>query len=496
MNLWYLCERQSLQVNYCPCTKMSSVSPVKVFISYAHEDQKLMLALEKHLSALKRGVKIKIWNDRMITPGNDWEKDISDELSQSDIVVFLVSSNFAASDFIWDKEVPKALEREKKKECKVVPILLRPFFYEDTILAKKAMLPKNAKNNIVPVVEWRPPDKAFESVVRELKKVIEEIKKNKAETAKSIFVTPPDESSFTLKDIWSKMPLKKGTEAIRDIHQINREAAFGKVLQTLEDPAYNGHNLFYFITSCTTQSPDNLANRLFNHFYTKFDKYKCSADDFNIIKPYYLKIRDCPKSTWDTFWHHFIDNLGYSPSDADADFATFVKKAPELTHPFTRSPFFCRLVDIEWTNTSDMGEHLKYIVHQFSMLPRSAHKFVFFFLIELNDLHNCYCFPDNDVTKKFQKIKTFCSIDYDYEVRPYLSLIEILDYVKETDLKSWLNSLLDWPRERTLDAYFQMLLSALLKELNKKELSVYKKHKAFNMEQLVIMQRFAYPFIK
>lgn len=46
-------------------------APLEVFISYAHEDEKLREELGKHLSLLQRNGVITAWHDRLIGPGQE-----------------------------------------------------------------------------------------------------------------------------------------------------------------------------------------------------------------------------------------------------------------------------------------------------------------------------------------------------------------------------------------------------------------------------------------
>ncbi len=43
--------------------------PIRLFCSYAHEDEKLRAELEKQLIILKHAGLLAIWHDRMIMPG-------------------------------------------------------------------------------------------------------------------------------------------------------------------------------------------------------------------------------------------------------------------------------------------------------------------------------------------------------------------------------------------------------------------------------------------
>ena len=85
----------------------------RIFISYAHEDEELKDELDKHLKVLKRSSKVEIWNDRELVAGQEWDASIMAELQQANIILLLVSVDFNASDFIWDKELAAAMERQR-----------------------------------------------------------------------------------------------------------------------------------------------------------------------------------------------------------------------------------------------------------------------------------------------------------------------------------------------------------------------------------------------
>jgi internalin A len=72
--------------------------PVRVFYSYAHEDEALRNALETHLSLLQRQGIIQPWHDREITAGRDWEGMIDDNLEKAELILLLISPDFLHSD--------------------------------------------------------------------------------------------------------------------------------------------------------------------------------------------------------------------------------------------------------------------------------------------------------------------------------------------------------------------------------------------------------------
>jgi len=80
-------------------TPTNERQPVSVFISYSHKDERLKSELDKHLSSLKREGLVRVWHDRMISPGSDRKRDISAELGSAQLILLLVTASFFASEF-------------------------------------------------------------------------------------------------------------------------------------------------------------------------------------------------------------------------------------------------------------------------------------------------------------------------------------------------------------------------------------------------------------
>lgn len=74
-----------------------------VFLSYSHADESLRDQLEKHLSALKRQGLIDSWHDRRIVAGKEFDKEISGNLEKAEVILLLVSSDFLASDYCYER---------------------------------------------------------------------------------------------------------------------------------------------------------------------------------------------------------------------------------------------------------------------------------------------------------------------------------------------------------------------------------------------------------
>ncbi len=140
--------------------------PFNVFISYSHNDMALRKELDKHLSILRDEQIISTWTDSDISPGTEWEAQILEKLKQAQIILLLVSADFMASSFCQSVEMTQALERHKANTARVIPIILRPVFWEIARLSQLQALPLSAENRPLPVISWSQHDDAWTNVAR------------------------------------------------------------------------------------------------------------------------------------------------------------------------------------------------------------------------------------------------------------------------------------------------------------------------------------------
>ena len=96
------------------------------FISYSHKDTTILEQLQTYLKPLERDGLIDRWDDTRIKPGMKWLEEIENSLNSCKIAIFLVSSNFFASDFIARKELPLLLEAAEARGVEILPIVLNP----------------------------------------------------------------------------------------------------------------------------------------------------------------------------------------------------------------------------------------------------------------------------------------------------------------------------------------------------------------------------------
>src|SRR5256885_8033604 len=103
---------------------------METFFCYAREDEVLRQGLEKQLRALRRQGIINLWHDRKINPGTEWEYEIDQHLKTARVVLLLISPDFIDSDYCYSIEMKQAMERHEHGECRVIPIILRPVYWQ------------------------------------------------------------------------------------------------------------------------------------------------------------------------------------------------------------------------------------------------------------------------------------------------------------------------------------------------------------------------------
>src|SRR5687768_10268077 len=131
---------------------MPSERPVRVFYSYSHSDEDLLARLRTHLTMLRRRGRITEWFDRNIEAGGEWRAEIAEQLDSADLILLLISSDFLDSDFSYEEEMMRAMERSDRDEARVIAVMLRPVDgWEHTPFSKLQVVPRDA----LPVTRWR-----------------------------------------------------------------------------------------------------------------------------------------------------------------------------------------------------------------------------------------------------------------------------------------------------------------------------------------------------
>jgi hypothetical protein len=159
-----------------------------LFFSYSHKDEELRNELEIHLALLKRQGVIATWHDRRITAGREFDSAISAELEGSDIVLLLVSASFLASDYCYEKEMTRAIERHERREAVVIPVILHPCDWHSAPFGRLRATPTDGK----PVSMFANQQEAFAIIAKDVREAASAIAANKpANIAEQVHSSAP-----------------------------------------------------------------------------------------------------------------------------------------------------------------------------------------------------------------------------------------------------------------------------------------------------------------
>jgi len=205
-----------------------SSKAIEVFFSYSHKDEALRDQLAQHLTLLRRNRVITEWHDRQITAGEEWAGEIDAHLNSARLVLLLISPDFLASDYLFDVELTRALERHAKGEACVIPIILRASNLSGAPFEKLKRLPRNDQ----PVTLWKDRDAAFAHISKEIEQTIKELS-NKGLSNKGLFKESPSfggtfpppapvrEQAFQKKGSTGPMPPLKINDFTPNLHSLS-----------------------------------------------------------------------------------------------------------------------------------------------------------------------------------------------------------------------------------------------------------------------------------
>jgi hypothetical protein len=147
--------------------------PMEIFCCYAREDRSFLNKLKMHLMQLQREGLISIWNDADISPGANYEEEIDRYLNTADIILLLVSADFMASGYCYSVEMKRAMERHERGEAYVIPIILRPIYWQLAPFGKLQALPRDGKS--IASSDWHSADEALFDVAEGIRETLKEL---------------------------------------------------------------------------------------------------------------------------------------------------------------------------------------------------------------------------------------------------------------------------------------------------------------------------------
>lgn len=141
----------------------------RLFISYSHKNEAYKDDFRKMIKPMETGEQWKVWDDRWLLPGDNWNQEILHNLSEANIIVLLLTSDFFNSNYINDIEMTRAIQRHEARDALIIGIIVSDCMWEETPLRKIQMLPKDA----IPIDRHPHPNEVWKAVANKIKEAID-----------------------------------------------------------------------------------------------------------------------------------------------------------------------------------------------------------------------------------------------------------------------------------------------------------------------------------
>lgn len=165
-----------LEVESTEATHAGGDKPLPLFVCYSHADERLVRELVPTLKILANRGYVRSWRDTDLVPGEDWDETIKARLFEAEIVLYMVTTKFIASDYILNQERPISMAQRAAGKADVLPVLLRASDYKGEDFEKLEMLPFKGKT----LDSYQPHDGGWTLVQRGIQKAVERRRANRS----------------------------------------------------------------------------------------------------------------------------------------------------------------------------------------------------------------------------------------------------------------------------------------------------------------------------
>lgn len=471
---------------------------INVFISYAPEDEKYKIELDKHLHALQRQGILENKYERNELAGDEWKLTIDKNIRKSNVIILLLSSDYLASDFIHENELLKIIAHHEKEKVRILPVLVNHCqIYAGSPLSPFDLFPKNNK----PIKDWPNRDRAWNEVIEmivEEDAAINGISREES-IAKYNIEQKKDEvkvlEKYNLQTHEGQIEIGKKIESLGlagpmgnyQMVNVNRETPIDNWWNTfIEKRDRNDFFQFYFLTSCPTQMPPSFAERtiyelvdeMLGEDETEAIHYESNPETGRVL------IRDLPisrlglKKTQESFKKYFCQRFDFQTQDFDFD--KFIEQGiPRLNYEYVATVF--KIKSSRWKDF--IGEFFQWIVSTFQDQHNDLPTFVFFFVIYIENAHE----PEQLGESEKNIIK---SLDQIAKNNSNTTLVENLKPVHVDDIETWFNDLGEENPDKIMD-----LVNSMVNGLDKEKQRIYKETEKLDMSTIELLQELVYKIV-
>jgi len=118
---------------------------------------------------LQRDGLIQTWEDREILAGGALDSNIFNSLENSQLFIALLSPDYIASKYCYEREFKRALQMQEEGSLIIVPVIVEPCDWQNTPFSKFKALPKDGKA----ISTWDNKNTAFLDVTQNIRKLVQ-----------------------------------------------------------------------------------------------------------------------------------------------------------------------------------------------------------------------------------------------------------------------------------------------------------------------------------
>jgi hypothetical protein len=146
--------------------------PIEIFCCAAEADRSFLGQLRTQLSLQQQQGIIKLWDESQVPVGAVVDQEIQRHLATTRIFLLLISPDFLANDYCYNRVMKAALERHGRGEAITIPVIVRPAIWQDVrILKHIQVLPRNGQ----PISGQRDRDYALWEVAKEISMAVQRL---------------------------------------------------------------------------------------------------------------------------------------------------------------------------------------------------------------------------------------------------------------------------------------------------------------------------------